>query len=706
MKHPLAAVIIPVYGAFEDALECLTSVVRNTRLGTQIIVVDDHSQCGEFRKFIPWWLRTYPGIQIVRNKTNLGFVRSCNLAIQLAGSKDVVLLNSDTIVTRAWLVKLKQAAYSNSKVGTVTPLTNNGVIASFPTFCHDNVLPKNYDLNGFADLVSNVARPFYPELPTAVGFCMYIKREVLNIVGILDDQAFGKGYGEENDFCLRAQAAGYKDILDDATYIYHKGSLSFREEKADLCEKNSKIIAERYPNYFPRVAKFCQEFPLLPVHARILDEMVVRWNRSKNRNVLHLSHNGPYEPYWHNLGGTELLIQDIIDNDSDSAHWSLVPVREGYYLTAHLAPIHRRYFIKREGAKIEDVISDSFFDLIHLHHAARFDYGELVDTLIAHGRYLVSVHDYSSICPRNFLMTPELKICDGNQCQSVCGYDMEDVHKLRERTESLLMKAHKVITFSPSVVNYMTAISNARPNWHIMHHGIKDAIRVAPANKRTQPNMNIPLEIAFVGAFSPHKGQSLVSELVTHSKLRNGISLKWHLIGEIDKSISSNLIQHGSYTRGELSEKLRRLNPHLVLIPSMCPETYGMTLDETLNAGIPVLVTPFGAPAERVTSDQSGWVLSALGVGEILAKLEEILNNWPEYLETVQRIGNVKLRSVTDEAEEVNDIYRELVPKGQQENSSRLLEILEGKTIEKAKPFRIFRRPLRIVKNALVPARG
>jgi GT2 family glycosyltransferase len=145
----------------------------------------------------------------------------------IESSGDVVLLNSDTVVTRNWLGKLQQAAYSRPNIGTVTPLTNNGTIASVPRFLENNEIPPGFKLEEFARIIERCSRREYISVPTCVGFCTYVRREMLDAVGVFDP-VFDKGYGEENDLSLRGAKAGFDNIIDDATFIFHRGNMSFR----------------------------------------------------------------------------------------------------------------------------------------------------------------------------------------------------------------------------------------------------------------------------------------------------------------------------------------------------------------------------------------------------------------------------------------------------------------------------------------------
>lgn len=263
--RPSITVIVPVFNAFSTARDCLESVMQHSTTAARILVLDDASSEGSFADY----LKEFPvdsRFEFIRNSTNLGFVKTCNTGMRLANTDDVILLNSDTLVTENWIDKMAVAAYSSDQVATVTPLTNNGVICSVPKFCHENTIPGNLSLESWAHLIESANREQpYQDLPSCVGFCVYIKRSVLDEIGLFDEASFGLGYGEENDLSLRAQYAGYVDILDHKTFVYHKGNCSFLGLKETLSVKNLETLRKRYPHYLDRVSKFCSRNPLLPI---------------------------------------------------------------------------------------------------------------------------------------------------------------------------------------------------------------------------------------------------------------------------------------------------------------------------------------------------------------------------------------------------------------------------------------------------------
>ncbi len=264
MQHVID-VIIPVYNAYEDLRLCLDSVFRKTAPEHRLILIDDCSPDSRIAGYFDE-LRNIadPRLMLLRNDSNLGFVGTVNRGMAQSRN-DVVLLNSDTIVTTGWLEKLCRCADSDLRIGTITPFSNNAEICSFPNFCADNPLPQGMDAEDVNRAIEAAAVPIYPDIPTAVGFCMFIRRSLLNKIGLFDADTFRLGYGEENDFCMRAAAAGWRNVLCDDTFIEHTGSRSFNTKKQALAEQNMQRLLAKHPDYIQRVMAFIAADPIKPI---------------------------------------------------------------------------------------------------------------------------------------------------------------------------------------------------------------------------------------------------------------------------------------------------------------------------------------------------------------------------------------------------------------------------------------------------------
>lgn len=254
----LPAIIIPVFNAHEDVQACLESVQAYTPTA-EVLVIDDASSDARVAPMLEAWQDATANHRVITHARNQGFVHSANRGMQEFDG-DVVLLNSDTLVTPGWLRALSDCLASDPAIATATPWTNNGEIASFPELCAAAPVPEN--LERFAAAIAQAGQPVYPEIPTAVGFCMAISRRALKAVGELDANLFGRGYGEENDFSLRAKAAGFRNVLCDNAYVAHIGGRSFKPVNMAPGPESMDRLLSRHPEYQELIAAFIKADPL------------------------------------------------------------------------------------------------------------------------------------------------------------------------------------------------------------------------------------------------------------------------------------------------------------------------------------------------------------------------------------------------------------------------------------------------------------
>ena len=159
--------------------------------------------------------------------------------------RDVVLLNSDTVVTERWIEKLQAAASSAAEIATVTPFSNNATICSIPRFLAVNAIPSGHDVESFARLVERCAAREYPRIPTGVGVCLYVKRRVLDAVGAFDEGTFGLGYGEETTSAC-GRRSRIRALLDDATSSITRASAA-SARAAPWLVRPSAVELSAYP---------------------------------------------------------------------------------------------------------------------------------------------------------------------------------------------------------------------------------------------------------------------------------------------------------------------------------------------------------------------------------------------------------------------------------------------------------------------------
>ena len=173
-------IIVPVFNAASDVIKCLNALERHTPAFARVWLVDDASTDVKIAALLDTFdARAHFDVRVLRNSTNMGFIGSVNRALALVKG-DVLLLNSDAIITEGAILAIARAAEAVPNAASITPWSNNAEICSFPNFCVNNSVPENLDEIARA---CATLTPSYPELPTGVGFCMYMSQIALRRIG-------------------------------------------------------------------------------------------------------------------------------------------------------------------------------------------------------------------------------------------------------------------------------------------------------------------------------------------------------------------------------------------------------------------------------------------------------------------------------------------------------------------------------------------
>ncbi|WP_421333141.1 glycosyltransferase [Aeromonas sp. 603607] len=246
-------IIVPVYNALDDVKNCLHSLKeKQDGYAVRIIVVNDGSD-----EETTNWLRKYCHgdsiFELHEHSVNRGYTQAVNTGLRVSDAPYIITQNSDTIATHGWLRGLVRCINSSDKIGIVGPLSNAASWQNVPNLYDENRnfavndIPNNLKPDEMAALVAKVSERCYPKLPFVNGFCFMIKREVIDKIGIMDEENFPIGYGEENDFCIRAADAGYELAIADDTYVYHAKSKSFgHSRRAKLSKQGSDNLKKKH----------------------------------------------------------------------------------------------------------------------------------------------------------------------------------------------------------------------------------------------------------------------------------------------------------------------------------------------------------------------------------------------------------------------------------------------------------------------------
>jgi O-antigen biosynthesis protein len=667
-------IIIPVYNAYEDLLICLNSLFDHFD-GYNIILINDCSTDPRVKDLFQS-LKDYNSswIKIIEKNINEGFVKTVNTGFEQS-KNDVILLNSDTVVTHNWAKKLEECAYSEDSIATVTPFTNNGTICTVPIFNNNKEMPEGCSIDEFSDFIEEVAFKNYPEIPTAVGFCMFIKREVLGKVGFFDEKTFGEGYGEENDFCMRAKGLGYKSVLCDDTFIFHKGGSSFLDKKDKFVSDHLKILYERYPEYKKTIGDFYRSNPLKENHENI-ELRLSTWDlTTAKKRILYILHS--------RNGGTEKHVQEL-DTLLNQKYlvYILRPSKNGLLLKEHNQsheiiykfeldnPSELPIFFSESYKDILEKIVNTFrIDIIHIHQMI----GHTFDIAFVAEKYnipiIYTIHDFYCICPKINLLDENSGYCKNsdnikrcNRCLSSMGLETDFIIKWRVNFKNILDKSNYIISPSESALEVAKSYYNIDDKKAVViEHGHPDEVLV----KKEMPREDIKdsldsINIMTLGAIWPYKGEEILYEL---AKCTYNKPVNWFIIGSCSKirkrgyDKEHNIYVTGSYKNYEdLLKKIRNNHIQLAVFPSVWPETFCYTLSECWTAGIPPIVSNLGALKERVAKTGCGWAVEpdALSFRD---EINKILSNNSQYMCIIKNIELVKLKSLGEMAQEYINLY-------------------------------------------------
>ncbi len=603
-------VIVPVYRGLEDTRRCVESVLaQNCRTPLRLIVINDASPEPE----VTQWLRSMAGQDsrylLVENEQNLGFVGTVNRGMALSEAHDVVLLNSDAEVANDWLDRLRRAAYSDARVASVTPFSNNATICSYPRFCQDNALPAGYDTAALDRLFAAANAGQVADVPTGIGFCMYIRRDCLDQVGLFDVETFGKGYGEENDFCLRAAAAGWRNLHALDTFVMHAGGVSFGDAKSPRERAAMETLRRMYPHYEPAIHRFIADDPARGAR------QAVDLARVRARGlpvVLAVMHD--------RQGGTLRHVGELAEHLSDHASFFMLAPTHGGVLLRLVGRDEALAMMFRLPEEFDDLVAAlRALGVRHIHYHHLLGHGEEVMALPERLGlpFDFTAHDFYALCPQISMTDKRNGYC-GEEGRGQCMDCLEsspapggmDIDAWRARHGSFVLRARHVLVPSRDAARrFLRYLPQA--DVCVAPHTDVAADKPLPAPAPRRLPEDAPLKVVVIGALSPIKGADVLEDVAVEAH-RRGAPVEFHLLGYAYRNLrtrpKSALSVHGEYDEAELPELLRWLQPDLIWFPAQWPETYSYTLSACLQAGMPVVAPDLGAFPERLSGRKWTWL--------------------------------------------------------------------------------------------------
>lgn len=688
--------IVPNFNAPDFLERCLDSLIAHTDPRHRIHVVDDASTDPRVDPLLRRYAAKHSHLRYYRLPTNLGFPGAVNAALQ-STANDVVLVNSDTEFPSGWLARLDRCRRSDPSIHAVSPLSNNATICSVPAFNERNALPPNVTLEEMDRWVQSTSLRRYPPVPTAVGFCMLMTRRAIDEVGPFD-MAFGRGYGEEVDWCQRAWARGYASVICDDVYVFHHGEAGFSHvpSRNALRRANERRVDERWPHYMPSLQAYCMQNPLR-LQQQMLFERLRRPPAAKLR-VLHVTHS------FDRPAGTEIFVRQHVDGMRDDVASTVLypvplsPFHDGAVevegrglladgllkvrMNAHLfATDHvlRGTSLSLRAPAVErffgDVVAGAGADVVQFSHFANL--GSLALPLVAKAmgaKVVVVLHDYFLLCPDWNLLhadgtacgeakadasSPRCINCLAQRMQSRPSAGVLDLPAwLEQRTElarAVLERADALVAPSKFVREQFARAHGA---------GIGERVRVIPHGTPAHrfeadyaPRRE--LRVAFVGNATRIKG---IDTFVEAARRLRDRPVRFRILGGVHPGqgvgVTDNLELCGSYPPRELSRLLQDVD--VVVIGSVVHETYCYTLDEAFRAGAPVVATAMGAIPERVAEDTTALLVPPGDADALVAAIRRLDDDRALLAAMRRHVGAMRLRTVDQTVQAYRQLYDEL----------------------------------------------
>lgn len=611
-------IVLPVYNAFDLLEKVLTRIERHTDLPWRLIMIEDCSSDEQVRPFLRDWVSARADshdIELIENPENRGFIKSVNaglakaMSYQGADEGPVILFNSDAFVPADWASRLVQPMQRHDDVASVTPMSNDAEIFSSPVMCAKTAL-----VQGQVDMIDAVARRFHPdaqlsEAPTGVGFCMALSRDWLARVPTLDT-AFGRGYGEEVDWCQKIRKLGGRHLGLASLFVEHRGGESFGSaEKRALVAHNNDIVARRYPGYDNEVQRFIHADPMAT--ARLA--LALAWAGSLDEDVavpVYLAHSLG--------GGAEAYLEDQIARTRDLDR-PLVILRVGGA---------RRWQIELyapEGVVLGSTDDTGFMhNLLDILPRRRVLYScgvgdrdpmGLPEELVAlcarpQDQAEMLFHDFFPLSPSYTLLDSDgvyrgtLKDGRNDGAHTVTRTDgtTASLAQWQAAWNVLAQKSTTLEVFSRDSALQVRAV------WPDLADRIKQSPHTLSYTPPVfaPPPKGAPVVVGVLGNIGVQKGAAVLQELAL--AFEQSGQAKLVLVGNIDPAygLPKSVPLHGSYRPEDIPILAARYGITHWLIPSVWPETFSYTTHETLATGLPVLAFDIGAQGEAVAGADNG----------------------------------------------------------------------------------------------------
>ncbi|MGY9038451.1 MAG: glycosyltransferase [Rhodobacterales bacterium] len=600
-------IILPIFNAYDVLKEALQRIVDNTDLQWRIILIED---CSTDKRVLPlirdWSVTNKDRATLIQNSQNLGFIKSVNKGLNCAQrwSDTIVLLNSDALVPPKWASRLIQPLRQYPRAATGTPMSNDAEIFTAPLIC----APQNLAF-GQGDLIDATAANLNPEAyttaaPTGVGFCMAINPKYLKKEPQLDI-AFGKGYGEEVDWCQKIRTAGGLHYCAINLFVEHRGGQSFGSEaKSRLITKNNALISKRYPHYDTDVQNFIKSDPLISPRLAL----ALAWIAAQDTY--------PVSIYFaHSMGGgAEAYLQHRIKSKHYALGRAAIVIRMGGTMRWQIE-LHCQDGIISGGTDNFDYVVELLLPLkkrklvYSCAVGARDPLGvpKAILRLSQNGNHRIEFlfHDYFSISP-DYTLTNENGLYVGlpeiDEKSIKLKAEHVNLRQWQNEWEQLLEASDEISVFSRNSKDIVSeAYPQHTPKIKVKPHQMLHSVPLIKC-----PDSRMRRVIGVLGDIGLQKGAWVISRSASQiDKLGLGLVI----VGNFDPAIplSPSVPIHGNYSVTDLDKIAGQYGVTDWLIPSVWPETFSFTTHEALATGLNTHAFAIGAQGEAVAKAENGY---------------------------------------------------------------------------------------------------
>lgn len=711
-------IIIPVYNAPAAVEGCLESIATyQLPAGTRVLMVNDASTDPAIAPLLAKYVELY-GFDLLENKQNLGYTRTINKAISFCPDDDVVLLNSDTVVTERWLHNIQYSAYSQPDVGTVTPLSDNAGAFSVPRIGVDNPRPPHLDRSTMARAIVQTGSGTPFDVPTGNGFCLFLRRDVLDRVGLFDEDSFPRGYGEENDLCMRIMHAGWRNVVCDKAFVFHLRTQSFGAQKEGLVREGSIRLSALHPEYSGLTSRFNDlQFNLLrsqishalastsqsdtgPLRRALFVLSTTTGGTPQTNLDLMRAIDWRFDSFLLRCDGSQIVLSRLVDGEL-----TVVETRQLHFRIGQVP--HR-------SEEYDRIVCDLLFrysvELVHIRHIAWHSLGLSSVAKMLGLPVVFSFHDFYTLCPSVNLLDTENRYrgvaIEGDRPSPLWNNQIMPAAFLprwREMMLAFLRDCDAFVTTSQSAASLIQEVyPEAAGRMTVIPHGRDFATFDRVSASQRMQGSTPKLRVLVPGNIGPSKGALLIEAIAGMA----GDVLEFHFLGRVAPNLAPIGIHHGEYSREEFAAKVRQIAPDIGVILSVWPETYCHTLTEMWASGLPVLALDLGAVGERIEASGAGWLCPLDSSPEdVLRRLEEI--RWDE-ADREEKIRCVqawqKSVGIVDNITAMGFRYRELYAKlmGSSDRSPlKIGLVLKGSASKGHPPTAHIRllRPLRLLEQ-------